>query len=376
MEGGTSRLQDVTNLEEEAMSTSDVMTTTPLEDRVVSATVGALELFGMYLGDRLGLYDVLQRRGASTAAELAAAAGISRRYAREWLEQQAVAGVLSVDDVTANAAARHYAIPEAHLGVVADPVALDHVAPLARMVVGIASVLDEVVEAYRRGTGVLYSKYGKEFRAGQGAINRPAFTSALVEEWLPAIGAPAERLAGGGRLADLGCGLGWASLAVAGAYPRAEVVGFDSDAASIAEARAAAAEHDVSVRFECGDAADLPAAGSFDVVLLLEALHDLARPLEVLAAARAALQADGALLVADEAVAPVFTAPGDEVERMMYGWSITHCLPAALADQPSAAIGTVIREDNVRALAHEAGFGRFDVLDVDGGFFRLYALRP
>jgi 2-polyprenyl-3-methyl-5-hydroxy-6-metoxy-1,4-benzoquinol methylase len=358
------------------MSASDAMTTTTLEDRIVSATVGALELFGVYLGDRLGLYDVLQRRGASTPPELAETAGISTRYAREWLEQQAVAGVLTVDDVTAHADARHYQLPEAHVGVVADPVALDHVAPLARMVVGIASVLDEVTEAYRRGTGVPYSRYGTDFRSGQGAVNRPAFTSALVEEWLPALGAPAERLASGGRLADLGCGVGWAALAVARAYPRADVVGFDSDAASIAEARAEAAERNVAVRFERGDAAELAAAGSFDVVLLLEALHDLARPVEVLAAARAALQADGALLVADEAVAPAFTAPGDEIERMMYGWSISHCLPAVLADQPSAAIGTVIREDTVRALAREAGFGRVDVLDVDGGFFRLYALRP
>jgi hypothetical protein len=30
----------------------------------------------------------------------------------------------------------------------------------------------------------------------------------------------------------------------------------------------------------------------------------------------------------------------------------------------------------VRKLAAEAGFGRTDVLDVDGGFFRIYALRP
>jgi 2-polyprenyl-3-methyl-5-hydroxy-6-metoxy-1,4-benzoquinol methylase len=376
MGGGTSRLQGATNPKEEAVSTSDVMTTTTLDERVVSATVGALELFGMYLGDRLGLYDVLRRRGPSTPAELAEAAGIDSRYAREWLEQQAVAGVLAVDDVTAGAAARRYALPEAHLGVLADPLALDHVAPLARMVVGIASVLDEVVEAYRRGTGVPYSRYGREFRAGQGAINRPAFTSALVEEWLPALGAPAERLASGGRLADLGCGLGWSALAVARAYPRAEVLGIDSDAASIAEARATAAEQGVAVRFECADAAGLAAAGPFDVVLLLESLHDLARPAEVLSAASAELTPGGALLVADEAVAPLFTAPGDEVERMMYGWSITHCLPAAMADQPSGAIGTVIREDTVRALAQEAGFGQLDVLEVDGGFFRLYALRP
>jgi hypothetical protein len=82
------------------------------------------------------------------------------------------------------------------------------------------------------------------------------------------------------------------------------------------------------------------------------------------------------VLVADEAVEASFTAPAGELERMMYGWSITHCLPAAMAEQPSAAIGTVIREQTIRDLAAEAGFGPVDVLPVDGGFFRLYALRP
>ncbi|MGH9281198.1 MAG: hypothetical protein ACRD12_24330 [Acidimicrobiales bacterium] len=75
------------------------------------------------------------------------------------------------------------------------------------------------------------------------------------------------------------------------------------------------------------------------MVMILEALHDMARPVDVLAAALEAVAADGVVLIADEAVAPEFTAPGDEIERMMYGW----CLPAAMAEQPSAAIGTVIR---------------------------------
>ena len=356
------------------MTVTDITTRT-LDERVVEAATGALELFGIYLGDRLGLYEALLR-GAGTVAELSEAAGIAPRYAREWLEQQAVAGVLTVDDVTADAEARRYQLPEAHVGVVADPVALDHVAPLAGLVVGIASVLDDVVAAYRSGEGVPYARYGADFRRGQGAINRPAFTSALVEEWLPALGPAAERLATGGRVADLGCGQGWSTIAVARAFPTAEVWGIDSDPASIAEARTAADQHGVSVRFQCGDAAELAAAAPFDVMLLLEALHDLARPVEVLSAARAALVADGVLLVADEAVAPTFTAPGDQLERMMYGWSITHCLPASIADQPSAALGTVIREGTVRDLAAEAGFRSVDVLEVDGGFFRLYALRP
>ena len=109
-------------------------------------------------------------------------------------------------------------------------------------------------------------------------------------------------------------------------------------------------------------------------MLILEALHDMARPVEVLAAARAALAEGGAVIVADEAVAPSFTAPGDDIERMMYGWSVVHCLPASLAEQPSAALGTVLREDTVRALAVEAGFSSVEVLPVDGGFFRLYRL--
>ncbi|RZU50926.1 methyltransferase family protein [Krasilnikovia cinnamomea] len=349
---------------------------TALDERMMQATIGALELFGIYLGTRLGIYDAMSARDSTTYGELAEQVGIAPRYAREWLEQQAVAGILTVDDAGAEAEARRYRLPEAHVGVLTTPVAPDHLAPLARMVVGIASVLDEVVDAYRTGNGVPYARYGADFRIGQGGINRPAFGSALVEEWLPALGPAAQRVSGGGRLADLGCGQGWSTLAVAQAYPRAEVWGIDTDAASIAEARAAARERDVTVRFECSDAADLAAHGPFDVLLLLEALHDLARPVDVLGAARAALGADGALLLADEAVAPSFTAPGDELERMMYGWSISHCLPAAMAEQPSAAIGTVIREDTVRRLAAEAGFARTEVLDVDGGFFRVYALHP
>ena len=357
-------------------ATAPAANTTSLDERLVSATTGALELFGIHLGDRLGLYDALRRHGASTPAELAEAAGIAPRYAREWLEQQAVAGLLTVDDPTAAAEARRYDLPSAHVGPLADPLALDHVAPLARMVVGIAAVLDDVAEAYRTGEGVPYARYGSDFRSGQGAINRPAFTSALVEEWLPAVGAAAERLHTGGRLADVGCGQGWSTIAVARAYPGAEVLGIDSDQASIGEAQRAAEEEGVRATFSCIDASQLADDGPFDVVLILEALHDMARPVEVLRAVKGALAPDGVLLVADEAVAAEFTAPGDVIERMMYGWSITHCLPASLAEQPSAAIGTVIREGTVRDLAAEAGFGSTDVLDVDGGFFRLYAVRP
>jgi 2-polyprenyl-3-methyl-5-hydroxy-6-metoxy-1,4-benzoquinol methylase len=360
---------------ERAMNSSTTLSPS-LEDRVFGAAVGALELFGIYLGDRLGLYEALRGRDGMTESELAAARGIHPRYAREWLEHQAVAGVLSVDDDRRSAEARKYSLPDEHAGVVAEPDNAAHLAPLSSLIVGIAKTLDEVVEAYRTGGGVPFSHYGADLRHGQGAINRPAFTNALVEDWLAAMPASKARLGQGGRAVDVGCGQGWAALALARAFPAAEVWGIDSDAASIEEARAEAAGAGVDVRYECADASALAEHGPFDLILLLEVLHDLARPVEVLAAARTALADDGAILVADEAVAPAFAAPGDELERMMYGWSITHCLPASMAEQPSAAIGTVIREHTVRELAASAGMSNVRVLDVDGGFFRLYELRP
>ncbi len=352
------------------MSTTEAPTGT-LDERLFEATIGALELFGVYLGVRLGLYGALRDSGR-TAAELADAASIHPRYAREWLEQQAVAGVLAVDDPAKDAEERRFSLPAEHAGILTDPDHELHLAPFSQLVVGIAKTLDEVVEAYRDGTGVPFSSYGEDMRAGQGGINRPAFSTALVRDWLPAM---SKELRDGSRAADLGCGQGFAAIAVAKAFPGVEVVGIDSDSASVDDARELARQAGAGARFENVDASALSELGPFDVVMILEVLHDLSRPVEVLAAARDALADDGSILVADEAVAATFTAPGDELERMMYGWSITHCLPSSMAEQPSAAIGTVIREDTVRALGEEAGL-TVNVLDVDGGFFRLYELRP
>ena len=181
----------------------------------------------------------------------------------------------------------------------------------------------------------------------------------------------------GARVADVGCGQGWSSIAVARAFPLAHVDGFDADPGSIADSRRHAGEAGVDdrVRFFERDAAAL-SGGPYDLVMILETLHDLPRPVDALRAARAATAPGGAVLVVDERVAEYFTAPGDEVERTMYGWSVTHCLPTQMVDQPSAALGTVMRSDTVRECAFEAGYAGVDVLPVENDFFRLYRLHP
>jgi 2-polyprenyl-3-methyl-5-hydroxy-6-metoxy-1,4-benzoquinol methylase len=348
-----------------------------LAARLLHSTIQALELFGIHLGKELGLYEVLKSGRRVTPPELADAAGIAPRYVREWLEQQAVAGLLNVERESSPADERRYWLPPQHVNVLAAEDHPAHMAPLAQMVAGIGGALERVTAAYRTGDGVAYPHFGAAFRKGQAGINRPAFLSDLVTRWLPAAPDIHDALtASRMRVADVGCGAGWSTIAMARAFPQADVLGFDADAASVVDARGNAAACGVPVRFEIRDAATLAAHGPFDLVLVLEALHDMARPEDVLRSLRQALAPGGSVIVADEKVGDHFHAPADDVERLMFGWSIVHCLPVSLAERPSAAIGTVIRAETVRALATAAGLTRVDVLPVDGGFFRLYRLRP
>jgi 2-polyprenyl-3-methyl-5-hydroxy-6-metoxy-1,4-benzoquinol methylase len=357
------------------MTTAEVIDPTEtLEDRLIASATATLEMFSIHLGRALGLYAVLAE-APRTPVGLAEAAGIHPRYAREWLEQQAVAGFLTVEGAAADQDDRVYRLDERTAAVFTGAEDPSHVSPLADLLAGIGQTLDRVAEAYRSGGGVTFAEYGPHMMHGQGAINRPAFTHDLVPTWIGAVAGLTERLNAGATIADLGCGVGWASIAMADQLPGATVIGWDTDAESIAAARKNAAEAGVDVRFELANAASMDREGPFDLITILEALHDMSNPVEVLRAAREVLAEGGLVLVADEKVADEFTAPGDELDRMMYGWSITHCLPAAMAEQPSAAIGTVIRAPIVHELARAAGFGSSETLDADAGFFQLHVLR-
>jgi 2-polyprenyl-3-methyl-5-hydroxy-6-metoxy-1,4-benzoquinol methylase len=357
-------------------ATADPERRDALVERLFGATIGTLELFGVYIGDRLGLYSTLASAGALGPEELARRVGIAHRYAREWLEQQAVAGILDVDH--GGNGERRYRLPAGHADVLVDPESDFYLAPFASLLSGIGGVLPDVVDAYRTGGGVPFSKYGADLRDGQAAINRPAFTHEMAG-WIAAMPDVDARLRyePPARVADVGCGVGWSTLALARAFPHANIEGIDLDQASIDDARgnAAGAGMADAVSFQVRDAADPATKGAYDLACMFEALHDTPRPAEVLTALREMLRDGGSMLLADERVADSFTAPGDEIERMMYGWSISHCLPVAMVDQPAEPTGTVLREPTVRELASRAGFESVEVLPIENDFFRFYRLR-
>jgi 2-polyprenyl-3-methyl-5-hydroxy-6-metoxy-1,4-benzoquinol methylase len=360
-------------------TTLDRQQTSPTADefaqRLLDAILGAQFVQAAYLGDRLGYYRALAASGPLTAPELAERTGTAERYTREWLEHQAVAGVLTVDDPGAAPQERRFELPAGAAEALTDPVSPAHLLPMARMVGGLGKRLDDLVDAYRSGGGVGWAEFGEDAREGQGGANRPLFLGALPREYLPSIPEVA-RVLDGGRIADVGCGVGWSAIGIALAHPGVTVDGFDVDGPSIEAARVNAAEAGVAdrVHFSTDDIAGV--SGRYDLVTAFECVHDMPDPVSVLAAMRRLAEPDGFVLVMDENVAETFTAPGDDVERLMYGWSITCCLPDGLSTPGSVGTGTVMRPDTLRRYASDAGFASVDILPVQDDFFRFYGLRP
>jgi 2-polyprenyl-3-methyl-5-hydroxy-6-metoxy-1,4-benzoquinol methylase len=345
--------------------------------RMSSSAAGAFDLFAVYLGDVLGLYRALAERGPLTSAELAEAACVHERYAREWLEQQAASAFLDVDQ---DGDVRRFGLPAGHDEALLDVSSLNYVTPTAYSVLSSIRPIDKLLKAFRTGGGVPYREYGEEAHESQAAGTRPLFENLLGQEWLPAIPELHARLLAEppARVADIACGQGRSSIAIACAYPKVRVDGIDSDGASIQRAREilAGSSVDDRVAFHERDAADHELAGRYDVVTIFEALHDMSYPVEALRAARELLADGGLVLIADERTEDKFTAPGSDQERLFYGYSVFHCLPVGMVGEGAAGTGTVMRAETLKRYADEAGLSSCEVLPIEADTWRFYLLRP
>jgi SAM-dependent methyltransferase len=337
-----------------------------------------METFNLYLGDRLGWFDALAEAPA-TAAELAERTKTQPRYAIEWLELMAVYGNVTVlDDAAGDRLQRRYALPPGAAEVLTDRHSLNYLGALPQIFAAVGAKLDKLLEAYRNGGGVSWAELGDNARDSQAALNRPWFESALAPALasVPELNAVLQRP--NARIADIGCGAGWSTIALARAYPTAAVLGVDIDEPSIRAAKANAEAAGIAdrVRFTVGDAAGLAELGPFDAGFAFECLHDMPRPVEVLAAIHDAVRSDGLVVIMDEAVADDFFTPGDQLEQVMYGYSTLICLPDGLSSTPSEGTGTVMRRSVLTDYATRAGFSSVDVLPIeDFAFWRFYRLR-
>jgi SAM-dependent methyltransferase len=348
-------------------------------ERFFAATVGGMEVVIAAIGDRLGYYAALDGT-TRTPAELAAATGTSERYAREWLEHQAVAGYVDLLPA-ARPTENRYRLAPGVAEVLARPGLLTSLAPLARQAAAAQAQWTQLVEGARTGYGLSWPEFGPDMREGQADMNAPQFREMLAASWLPvAVPELHRRMADGEevRVADVGCGGAWAAIALADAFPAVTVDGYDLDppTVSLARANVERSGHPGRIRIIQGDLAQVAPTADYDLAMAFECIHDMPRPVDVLAAMHRMLRPGGQVMIADMAGADELRADQDPIQRALYGFSLLVCLPDAMSGGAADATGTVMRPATMERYAREAGFSSVEVLPLETDFWRFYLLSP
>ena len=304
------------------------------------------------IGDRLGLYRELASGGPVTSAELAARTGTSERYVREWLGAQAASGWVDYD-----AAGDRYSMSVEQALMFADPSSPAFVAGGFQLALGSADAREHIAEAFVTGTGFGWGEHDHDVFAGCQRFFEPGYRANIVQSWIPALDGIQERLAAGGRVADVGCGHGVSSVVIAQGYPAVTVHGTDAHDGSIAEARRLADEAGVADRVTFAtEPADALSPGAYDLVTSFDCLHDMGDPVGVARQVRAALAPGGAWMIVEPRAGDTVEENLNPVGRAYYAFSTLLCTPSSLSQEVGLALGAQAGQARLRGVLESAGF--------------------
>lgn len=339
-------------------------------DRVYTDMAGAMTAGLGYVGVKTGLFGAMSGKGPLRLPQVVEASGLHSRYVQEWLSGLASAGYLHYDP-----AAETFELPDEHAYLLASEGTDHYVGGMYVMATVLLGLAPEIATAFRQGGGVPFDAIGAEGMAAIDAMTRGGYERRLADFWLAAMPDVVARLRSGGSALDVGCGAGVVSLSLARSYPQASLTGVDLSAESIAKAnqQAEAAGLRERVRFIAAAVDSLPKQPGYDFITLCDVLHDLADPLTTLAEIRSLLKPGGTLLVIEPHVADHLEDNQNPLATMYYGFSLFHCMTQSLA-RNGVGLGACLGPRKTEQILREAGFGRFEKLDIKSQVNLFYAV--
>ena len=341
---------------------------------VFGALGGAMTSAMIYLGDRLGLYTALAGGDAVTSGELAHRTGLSERWLREWLRQQGAAGVL---DYRGD---ERFALSAEGEAVLANENHPAFGAGFFSQLPQMLGVAEKLPEAFRTGIGLPYDAFGPEGARGIERGFAPWFRALLVPMALPRVEGIVAKLEEGAVVADVGCGAGVALLEMARAFPKSEFHGYDISQHALARAERNLSEAGVSnAVFHDATTDPLPEDERFAFVTTFDCLHDMTDPASVMSGIRRAIEPDGVWLIADIKARETYdeNLARNPMASMMYGTSVLACMSSSLSEPGGLGLGTLgLHPGLARSMARDAGFSRFEELDLGHPVNAFYVARP
>jgi SAM-dependent methyltransferase len=306
------------------------------------------------VGDKLGLYKGMAGAGPMTPAELASKTKTHERYVREWLSAQAAGGFVTYD-----AASGRYTLPPEQAFAMADENSPVFLPGFFEVVDACMKGVPKITDAFRSGKGVGWHEQDACLFAGTERFFRPNYRAHLVKEWIPALTGVDAKLKAGGKVADVGCGLGTSTVLMAQAYPKSTFIGFDSHQRSIELARESAAKAGVGdrVKFEIAKAKDYPGKG-YDFIAFFDCLHDMGDPEGAARHVLQSLDPDGTWMIVEPFANDKLEDNLNPIGRVFYGASTMLCTPSSLSQEVGAALGAQAGEGRLTKVLKAAGFSR------------------
>jgi 2-polyprenyl-3-methyl-5-hydroxy-6-metoxy-1,4-benzoquinol methylase len=307
------------------------------------------------IGDKLGLYKALAKSGPQTPAELAKATGTAERYIREWLANQAAGGYVTYDPTNGK-----FYLSEEQAFTMADESSPVFLPGAFQVALAAIKAEEKLAENFKTGTGMGWHEHHHELFVGTERFFRPGYAANLVAAWIPSLDGVDAKLKSGGRVADVGCGLGASTILMAKSYPNSEFIGFDYHQGSIdtAKQRAKDAGVETRIRFEVSSAKTYPGK-DYDFVTFFDCLHDMGDPAGASAHVRSTLKSDGTWMIVEPFAGDKLEENLNPIGRAFYGASTLLCTPASLSQEVGLALGAQAGEKRLREVVTSGGFTKF-----------------
>jgi len=323
-----------------------------------------------YIGDRLGVFKLMAAGEPMTSRQIAERTGLNERYIREWASTMAAAGYIEYHPANAT-----FRMNQEQATVLTREDNTFFTGGAFQYAVACYRQIGKLTDAFRTGGGVPFTDFGPEIVEAIERLFHAGYEAWVADQWIPAVPGLKAKLDAGAEAAEVGCGAGQCIVPVAAAYPDSHFTGYDVDAASIARARAKAADAGVTnLVFEQVAAEKIFSVDRFDLVTAFNCIHDMAHPRAALAGVRRALKPDGVFLWSEADASDKLEENLTPVGRTTYGASTMHCMTVSLA-QGGEGLGSVIGEKLASELAREAGFSDFQRLPVKNPYHQIFVLR-
>lgn len=314
---------------------------------------GALCLM-ISIGHRTGLLDAMRDAAPSTSAEIAARAGLNERYVREWLGAMVTGRIVNIDP-----ARNRFSLPPEHAAFLTRAAGADNIGVFAQYIALLGSVEDEIVECFKKGGGVPYARFPR-FHEVMAEDSGQSVLSSLESHIVPLVPGLREKLTSGIHVLDLGCGRGRIINRLAELYPKSRFTGMDLSSEAVLSAWEEAAQKKLrNIEFIVTDLSHFDESAeveSFDLIATFDAIHDQAKPLNVLRGIHRALRSDGVYLMQDiKGSSDIHNNMDHPLGPALYTISCMHCMTVSLA-QNGEGLGAMWGEEKTREYLAKAGF--------------------